>query len=152
MGNITLNGIEVGELELHSFRRRIGYVGQEPEILPGTLRDNLDPLRKFSEDELAAALDAAGFPDGAKRLDDTIPEDGSGVSGGEKLRLALARELLKAPDLFLLDEITANLDRNTAGRIISALPLLLKGRRALIISHDRELLAAADKVITLEKP
>ena len=151
-GNITLNGTAVGELELHSFRRRIGYIGQDPEILPGTIRDNLDPLRKFSEEKLAAALHAAGFPDGAKRLDDTIPEDGSGVSGGEKLRLALARELLKAPDLFLLDEITANLDGNTAGRIISALPSLLKGRRALIISHDRELLAAADKVITLEKP
>ncbi len=151
-GCISLNGVPVDEFELHSFRRKIGYVGQEPEILPGKIRDNLDPLHKFTDDELVSALCDAGFPDGAGRLDEVIPEDGSGLSGGEKLRLVLAREVLKAPELFLLDEITANLDRSTAVRIIAALPVLLKGRRALIISHDKELLAAADRVITLEKP
>ena len=149
-GEITLGGIPIEKLELHSFRHKIGYVGQDPELLPGKLRDNLDPLQKFSDEKLLEVLDNAGFPDGAARLSQVIPEDGSGLSGGEKLRLVFARELLKEPELFLLDEITANLDCATAKNISAALPRLLNGKRALLISHDKEALAVANSVYTLE--
>ena len=149
-GALTLGGVPVEEFELHSFRRKIGYIGQEPELLPGKLRDNLDPLQKFTDERLIEALNSAGFPDGAGRLSEVIPEDGSGLSGGEKLRLVLARELLKEPEFFLLDEITANLDEPTAEKIIESLPELIKGKRALLISHDRKALSVADRVYTLE--
>ena len=149
-GSITLGGVPIDALELHSFRHKTGYIGQEPDILPGTLRENLDPLNKFSDSQLSEALSSAGFPDAIGRLDYVIPEDGSGLSGGEKLRLVLARELLKQPELFLLDEITANLDEPTAKKIIALLPELFKGKRALIISHDKSILAAAGRVYNFE--
>lgn len=154
-GSVRLDGVELQQLEPSEVRTRIGYVGQDPQLFMGTLRENLvlsdswisdarvlDVLRTLGLYEMVAA-----HPRG---LDMPITEAGGGLSGGQRQLLAIARMMLRDPQLVFMDEPTANMDQNTEARIIAALKPWLQGRTLLMSTHRPQLLEWADAIAVIE--
>ena len=140
-GVISINGITIDEYPLNRYRERIGYIGQNPDFISGTLRDNiLLGNKNISDDEIMQcfrALECAELVERqAEGLDYIVAERGDNFSGGERLRLALVRELLRDTDWILFDEAAANLDmagRQNFYRLLQNLP----GDKGVIaIVHD----------------
>ena len=134
---------------------RAAWIGQAPLIVPGTIRSNLRLVAPMATDEaLADAALASGLAsllaarDGG--IDAPIDVRGSGLSGGERRRIALARALLKPADLWLLDEPTAHLDAEAEGALIAAIACHCAGRTTIIATHSERLAAIADSVVRLE--
>lgn len=149
--------IAIGETALTNesaggLRRRIGWIGQNPHILAGTLNANVRLGRPWIDGAMAAdALDTMRLgPLRQRRGSAVIGEAGLGLSGGETLRLALAR-VAATPEagLILADEPTAHLDATTAQEITEALLLLARGRTLIVATHDPALAARMDRVIRL---
>ena len=115
-GRITLDGVDLKELDLYWLRRQIGYVGQEPVLFATTLRENLlFGNENATEEEITQALrnaEALDFVEQLKdKLDTYVGTGGGQISGGQKQRIAIARALLKNPKILLLDQATSALDR-----------------------------------------
>lgn len=140
-GKITINNIDIARYQLAGYRSRIGYIGQAPEFFAGTLRENLQPggvkhedaeiIKLFDSLECAHILEA--LPDG---LDSRVAERGENFSGGERLKLALVRELLRDTDWLLCDEAAANLDIAGRQRFYSLLQKLPGNKGVIAIVHD----------------
>lgn len=155
-GSVTINGVDVRQLDLASLRSSIGYVAQEPFLFDGTVEENLLLARPdATPEQMQAALEGArawGFvsrlPDGIRTQ---IGERGIRLSVGEKQRLTIARVLLKNPPLVVLDEATASVDTQTERLIQEALHTLLEGRTTLIIAHRLSTVREAHQIVVLEK-
>jgi ATP-binding cassette subfamily B protein len=153
-GAVRFNGIDVREATLASLRARIGVVTQDAHLFHDTLGANLRYARPDASDaDIRAALRAAqilevieALPDG---LDTMVGEHGYRFSGGEKQRLAIARLLLKAPDLVILDEATAHLDSASETAIQGALEQALAGRTSIVIAHRLATVVRADQILVL---
>ena len=151
-GEIFIDGRPAVEYELRSLRRRIGYVPQSPTLLSGTIADNLrygDP--EAGDEEVENAARAAGIhafisslPNGYQTL---VGERGVNFSEGQKQRLAIARALVKAPDIVVLDEPTSALDSQTEASIFAVLPELLRGKTLFIIAHRLSTIQRSDRII-----
>ena len=154
-GSIRLNGVDVRDATLESLRERIGIVTQDAHLFHDTLRTNLTYARPgASDEELRGALRDAqilevveALPNG---LDTVVSERGYRFSGGEKQRLAIARLLLKAPDLVILDEATAHLDSASETAIQQALEQALIGRTSIVIAHRLSTVLKADQILVLQ--
>lgn len=137
-------------------RVRVGFVGPEPFLVAGTVRDNLryGSAREQGDDALWAALEAARLREVIERaaggLDHPIGEDGSGLSAGERQRLGLARALLAEPHVLVLDEPTANLDEETELAVGESLEALAGRTTLLLVTHRRALARIAGSVVALE--
>ena len=151
-GGIWIDGVEAG---LHtSLAGSIAWVSQSSPILAGTLRDNLRLAHRDAGDgEIEAMIDLVGLRPLLMRrgngLDAILNERGSGLSGGERRRIALARALLKPAAILLLDEPTADLDAESEADLIARMPALFKGRTVIFSSHSPRLCAIADQIVTL---
>ena len=153
-GQVTVDGVALTGATRRAWRDRIAYVQQEPVLFHDTIRNNLAWANPDADETaMRAALEAAsaGFvsslPDG---LDTTVGDRGARLSGGERQRIALARALLKKPDLLVLDEATSALDPGNEAAIASAIERL-KGRMTIVmICHHGGLARLADHHITLE--
>lgn len=154
-GSVRLDGVEMQQLEPSEVRARIGYVGQDPQLFMGTLRENLllsdswitdarllDVLRTLGMYDMVAA-----HPRG---LDMPITEAGGGLSGGQRQLLAIARMMLRDPRMVFMDEPTANMDQNTEARIIAVLKPWLQGRTLLMSTHRPQLLEWVDAIAVIE--
>ncbi len=154
-GSVRLNGVDLRDAALESLRARIGVVTQDAHLFHDTLRANLRYARPDATDEeIRAALGDAqildvveALPDG---LDTMVGERGYRFSGGEKQRLAIARLLLKAPDLVILDEATAHLDSASEMAIQRALEQALTGRTSIVIAHRLSTVVRADQILVLQ--
>jgi len=154
-GAVLVGGVDVRELTLGSLRRAIGVVTQDAHLFHDSIRANLLYARpEASEEDLVAALRAAqiwpfvqGLPDG---LDTVVGDRGYRLSGGEKQRIALARLLLKEPDVVILDEATAHLDSESEAAIQQALRTALVGRTSLVIAHRLSTVRQADRILVLD--
>ncbi len=151
-GEITIGGKEIGEFPLAAYRSRIGYIGQHPEFIKGSVRENLLLGNcNLSDDTLIAMLQELNFwsvlaPRGG--LNAEVKENGDNFSGGEKLRLVLARELLRDTDILLFDEPAAHLD--TAGRAqFYALMRKLHGKKSVLAAVHEMLPDELGKSFTL---
>lgn len=153
-GSVSINGIDVRDATLDSIRRRIGVVTQDAHLFHDTIRANLAYARpEANETEIAQALRAAqilplitSLPKG---LDTLVGERGYRFSGGEKQRLAIARLLLKAPDIVILDEATAHLDSGSEAVIQKALEMVLAGRTSIVIAHRLSTVLRADQILVI---
>lgn len=155
-GRVTLDGHDLRDLTMESLRTVIGLVPQEPFLFHDTVRANLLYAKPDATDaELETACRAAQIHDVIAEMPDgygtLVGERGYRLSGGEKQRVAIARVLLRAPRIVLLDEATSSLDTLAERRIQAALQHLLTGRTALVIAHRLSTVLAADMIVVLEK-
>jgi ATP-binding cassette subfamily B protein len=154
-GEVLIGGRDVRDVTLASLHEVVGVVTQDAHMFHETIRTNLLYARpEATDDELVAALQAAhiwdlvlSLPDG---LDTTVGDRGYRLSGGEKQRLALARLLLKAPDVVVLDEATAHLDSESEVAVQRALKTALEGRTSLVIAHRLSTVRDADQILVVE--
>jgi len=153
-GAIRIGGVDVRDTTLESLRDTIGVVSQDSHLFHQTIRENLIFARpEATETELRQALEAAqiatlvdSLPDG---LETVVGDRGYRLSGGEKQRLAIARLLLKAPDVVVLDEATAHLDSESEVAIQRALAQALAGRTSLVIAHRLSTVRDADQILVV---
>ncbi|KAK2602610.1 hypothetical protein N8I77_009128 [Diaporthe amygdali] len=153
-GTITINGVDINDMNVKSLRRRIGMVAQEPVLFSGTVAENIaygKPQATRAEIVAAARKANCGFisdfPDG---LETQVGARGAQLSGGQKQRLAIARALLKDPDILILDEATSALDAESETLVNAALGELLKGRNTTIsIAHRLSTIKRSDQIIVL---
>jgi ABC-type multidrug transport system fused ATPase/permease subunit len=155
-GRITLDGKDLKDIRLASLRNRIGVVLQETFLFAGSIRENIayaDP--QTDHVSIVAAAKAANahrfimeFPDA---YDTEVGQHGTGLSGGEKQRIAIARAVLKDPELLVLDEATSAVDTATEAMIQSALDALIEGRTTIAIAHRLSTLRNADKLVVLDE-
>jgi len=155
-GGIFIDGLDLRKYSLKSLREHIGIVTQESILFNDTLRYNIGYGRsESSEAEIAQAAKVAYAHDFIMQLpngyDSVIGEQGCRLSGGQRQRIAIARALLKNPDILILDEATSDLDAKSEYYVKKALGNLLKTRTSLVIAHRLTTVIGADKIIVLQK-
>lgn len=154
-GTLVVNGTDLRRLDLDAFRVRIGLVTQETQLFSGNIRENLQIVRPdATDDECLAALTQAAAQSLLARagqgLDTHIGEGALNLSGGERQRLAIARALLRHPDVLVFDEATSSLDALTERAISNTIRSLGDGRRlTVIVSHSLTTIAHADRIYVL---
>lgn len=155
-GKITIDGIDIRDLDLKFLRETIGMVTQDAYLFNGTIRENLKYARKdATDDELIAACKEANIynfisslPDG---FDTIVGNRGIKLSGGEKQRISIARVILKDPRIIVFDEATSSLDSISENLIQEAIEPLLKNRTSMVIAHRLSTIMAADQILVMDK-
>lgn len=155
-GQILVNGLDIRQVDLKSLASRIGYVGQEPIIFNASIRENILAGRLSSnEDEVVHAGKMANIHDfitGLSEGYDTVVGDrGQKLSGGQRQRLAIARAIIRQPDLFIFDEATSSLDTRSEKVIQRSIEQLSHTKTVLVIAHRISTLEKADIIYVLDK-
>jgi ATP-binding cassette subfamily B protein len=154
-GALRVGGVDVRRITLDSLRDAIGVVSQDAHLFHDSIRANLLYARpEASEEELWAAMSGARIADLVRSLPEgletVVGDRGYRMSGGEKQRLAIARVLLKAPGIVILDEATAHLDSESEVAVQHALDAALAGRTSLVIAHRLSTIRDADQILVVE--
>lgn len=156
-GNITIDGIDINDINTKDLRYNIGLVSQDIPIISGTIKDNL--LYGLNEDEITndeiqKSLKFAMLTDLVTNKDNNINsyvgESGNHLSGGEKQRINIGRLILKNPSLILLDEATSNLDNESKVEILNSLSKVTQGKTTLKITHNLQELKDNEKILFME--
>jgi ABC-type multidrug transport system fused ATPase/permease subunit len=154
-GAVRVDGHDVREFQLRSYRRQLGVVLQDPFLFAGTLADNIRFASPGATDDQVEEIAAAvGIDRIARRFEaglaHEVREGGAGLSGGERQLISIARALLADPRILILDEATSNIDRPTEILIEHALDRLLRGRTSIIIAHRLATVRRADEILVIE--
>jgi len=149
-GKIMVDDISLKDIDSHDLRNQVAYLSQSPSLFPGSIRSNLIVNDdKMADDVLWNALETVNLKDYVLSLDDALDTDiyeaGKIMSTGQKQRLCIARALLRNVEIYLLDEITSNVDRENTQLILSYFKELSKdGKTIISVTHDREYIPFAD--------
>ncbi len=154
-GRILIDGKDMSEVNLKSYRRQISVVPQSPLLFTGSLRDNITyGLDSPSEEQLNTAVDAANLrklvnelPDG---LDTRLEEHGANLSGGQRQRIAIARAIIRDPKVIFLDEATSALDVISEREIQESLSRLISGRTTFVVAHRLSTIRNADLIVVMD--
>ncbi|KRF64570.1 ABC transporter [Bacillus sp. Soil768D1] len=155
-GTIKMDGLDIRDVSLKSIRSQMGIVSQDIILFNGSIRDNIVYGKlDATDDEITESAKAANAHDFIKAFpngyDSQIGERGVKLSGGQKQRIAIARALLKNPQIIILDEATSALDTESEHLIQEALSRLLVNRTSIVIAHRLSTVQNADQIIVLEK-
>ncbi len=155
-GRILVDGHDLSQIDLSSYRQYLGVVLQDDFLFEGTIRENiLFPRPNASEEQLLAAVSAAyvnEFSDLFENgLETVIGERGVKLSGGQRQRIAIARAILADPKIIILDEATSNLDNESEAFIQKSLAELMKGRTTFVIAHRLSTIRKASQILVIEK-
>ena len=154
-GKIMVDDISLKDIDSHDLRNQVAYLSQSPSLFPGSIRSNLIVNDdKIADDVLWNALETVNLKDYVLSLDDALDTDiyeaGKIMSTGQKQRLCIARALLRNVEIYLLDEITSNVDRENTQLILSYFKELSKdGKTIISVTHDREYIPFADMTYEL---
>lgn len=154
-GEILLDGIDIARINTRSLRSRIAYVPQETYLFPGTIMDNIRISKpEASDEEVVEICRTLGIHEFITRLPNGYETDageaGKRLSTGEKQLIAIARAMLKDPDIVILDEALSSVDPKTESLIRRAMNKLMKGRTSILIAHRLSMALEADRIIVLE--
>ena len=153
-GSVTIDGLDLCDIDIEWWRQQITYVSQHPHIMKGTLRDVLSFGMNVSDEEIIEACKEVQLLDVIHRqqdgLDTVISEGGLGLSGGERQRVALVRAFLRKGQVLILDEVTAHLDVKTEAIISSAIKRLMDNKIVIIIGHRLQTMHWASTLYVLK--
>jgi ATP-binding cassette subfamily C protein LapB len=155
-GRVSIDGVDLKQIEPAELRSRMGYVGQEAQLFQGSMRDNLVLSDSWISDarviEVLQKLDmyntVASHPRG---LDMPLTEAGGGLSGGQRQLMAIARMMLRDPALVFLDEPTSMMDQTTEAKVIEVLGQWLKGRTLVLSTHRLQLLSWVERIALIDQ-
>jgi ABC-type multidrug transport system fused ATPase/permease subunit len=155
-GAVRVDGFDLPDVQLGTYRRQLGVVLQDPFLFSGTIADNIRFARPDASDQqVHETASAIGVDRVAARLhgglDHVVREGGAGLSAGERQLISIARALLADPRILILDEATSNIDRPTEILIERALDRLLHGRTSVIIAHRLATVRRADEILVVER-
>lgn len=154
-GKVTVDGVNMAEVSLDSYRSQLGVVLQDDFLFEGTIRENiLFPRPNATAEQLDRAVHAAHVHEFTSRfelgLDTVIGERGVKLSGGQRQRIAIARAILADPRILVLDEATSNLDTESESYIQESLKGLMKGRTTFVIAHRLSTIRQANQILVVE--
>jgi len=154
-GSIALDGVDLRDIDVDSYRRLLGIVEQDTFLFDGTIAENIGYGRKNSSDnEVIEAARLANAHEFISKMSSgyqtLIGERGVKLSGGQRQRLTIARAILADPRLLILDEATSNLDTESERLIQTSMQTLMRGRTSFVIAHRLSTIAHADRIIVME--
>lgn len=155
-GTLTVDGHDIREIDLHSYRRHISTVPQNSVLFTGTIRENITyGLQNVTEEQLHTALEAARLTEFIETLpngvDTQLEEHGANLSGGQRQRLSIARAIIRNPRVIILDEATSALDSVSEKQIQDAINNLTKGRTTFIVAHRLSTIKNANKIAVIKQ-
>jgi subfamily B ATP-binding cassette protein MsbA len=155
-GRVLVDGIDLGNVRLSSYRTQLGVVLQDTFLFDGTIRENVSYARpEASEEEIQAACRIARVDEFAetfdKRYDTVVGERGVKLSGGQKQRVSIARAILADPRILILDEATSSLDSESEALIQEGLKYLMRGRTTFVIAHRLSTIRRADQILVVQE-
>lgn len=152
-GEILLDGININDINLHSLRRKIGIILQDPFIFAKSIKDNIELNENLSDEAIMETIQLASAEDFIKSLpngiDEIASERGNSFSAGQKQLIAFARIFAHDPSIFILDEATANIDTKTEELIQDSIDKISKEKTSIFIAHRLSTIVNVDKIIVL---
>ena len=154
-GRITVNGVNIKNIHLDIYRNKFAIVPQETFLFGGTIKENISFGKNVSDEEIILAAKMANAynfiqEDLPNKFETEVGERGALLSGGQKQRIAIARALIKNPEIMILDEATSALDSESEKLVQEALDSLMEGRTTFVIAHRLSTIVRADKIVVME--
>ena len=154
-GSITVNGVNIKNIHLDTYRNKFAIVPQETFLFGGTIKENISFGKEVTDEEIISAAKMANAynfiqEDLPNKFETEVGERGALLSGGQKQRIAIARALIKNPEIMILDEATSALDSESEKLVQEALDSLMEGRTTFVIAHRLSTIVRADKIVVME--
>ena len=154
-GSVTVNGVNIKNIPLKIYRNKFAIVPQETFLFGGTIKENISFGKEVTDEEIITAAKMANAynfiqEDLPNKFETEVGERGALLSGGQKQRIAIARALIKNPEIMILDEATSALDSESEKLVQEALDSLMEGRTTFVIAHRLSTIVRADKIVVME--
>ena len=154
-GTVTVNGVNIKNIPLKIYRNKFAIVPQETFLFGGTIKENISFGKEVSDEEIISAAKMANAynfiqEDLPNKFETEVGERGALLSGGQKQRIAIARALIKNPEIMILDEATSALDSESEKLVQDALDVLMQGRTTFVIAHRLSTIVRADKIVVMD--
>ena len=154
-GSVTVNGVNIKNIPLGIYRNKFAIVPQETFLFGGTIKENISFGKEVTDEEIITAAKMANAynfiqEDLPNKFETEVGERGALLSGGQKQRIAIARALIKNPEIMILDEATSALDSESEKLVQDALDVLMQGRTTFVIAHRLSTIVRADKIVVMD--